>query len=102
MRDNTGFFKTREDPERGCMLNKYPSKMLRGTEVEMLDKECKITPGIQKVFTDTSYNTAKSMNDMERLIFRDILQKNVYYSRIPSKGRMYVRDRYDKINLDND
>ena len=71
MRDNIGFgfFKTHEHPERGWMLNNYPIKMLRGTEVKINDKEDNITPGIQKVFTDTSYNTAKTMKDMEKLVF---------------------------------
>ena len=34
-----------------------------------------MNPGIQKVFTDTSYNTPKSGIDMEKIVFRDILQK---------------------------
>ena len=67
MRDNTGCLKTHEDPERGWILNNYPIKMLPGTEVEIKYKEYIINPGIQKVFTDTSYNTAKSMNGMEKL-----------------------------------
>ena len=49
--------------------------MLRGTEVEIDDNKNNITPGLQKVFTDTSYITAKSMSDMEKLVFRDILQR---------------------------
>ena len=71
----TRFFKTRKDPERIWMLNNYPIKMLCGTEVEINDKEYNITPGNQIVFTDSSYNTAKSMNDMEKIVFRDTLQK---------------------------
>ena len=35
MKDNTGFFKTTEDPDRGCMWNGFPIKMLGGTEVEI-------------------------------------------------------------------
>ena len=76
--------------------------MLRGTEVEINDKENNITPGIQKVFTDTSYNTAKSMNDIEKLVFRDILQKTDYYKRLPTQKRMSGRDRYIKNYLDKD
>ena len=95
-------FKTHEHPERGWMLNNYPIKMLRGTEVKINDKQYNITPGIQKVFTDTSYNTAKSMNDMEKLVFRDILQETDYYRRLPTKGRLSGRDRYFKNDLDKD
>ena len=76
--------------------------MLRGMEVEINDKEYNITPGIQKVFTDTSYNTAKSMNDMEKIGFRDTLQKTDYYKRLPTKGRISGRDRYIKKDLDKE
>ena len=76
--------------------------MLRGTEVEINDKEYNITRGIQKVFTDTSYNTAKSMNDMEKIVCRVILQKTDHYKRLPTKGRTSGRDRNIKNDLDND
>ena len=98
----TGFFKTYHDPQRGWMLNNYPLKMLRGTMVEINDKEYNITLGIQKVFTNQSYNTAKSMNDTKKLVFRYILQKTDYYKRIPTKGRMSSRDKYIKNDLDYD
>ena len=99
---NTGFFKTYHDPQRGWMWNGYPSKMSGGTEVEINNKKYNITPGIQKVFTDTSYITAKSMSDTEKLVFRDILQKTDCYNRLPTKGHMSGRDRYIKNDLDND
>ena len=57
------------------MMNNDPIKMLRGTEVKIINIEYNVTPGIQKVITDKSYNTAKSMNDKEKLVFRDILQE---------------------------
>ena len=102
MKENIGFIKTHEDPQRGWILNDYPVKMLRGTEVEINDRKYDKTPGIQKVCTDATYNTAKSRSDMEKLVFRDILQKTDYYKRLPTKGRMSGRDRYTKNDLDND
>ena len=99
---NIGFFKTYHDPQRSWMLNNYPNRMLRGSEVEINNKEYSITPGIQKVFFDTSYSTEKSMSDTEKLVFRDILQKTDYYKRLPTKGRMSGRDRFIKNDLDND
>ena len=54
MTDNTEFFKTYYDKQRGWMLNNYAIRMLRGTEVKINDKEYNITPGIQKVFAYTS------------------------------------------------
>ena len=100
--NNIGFFETNHDPQRGWMLNNYPIKMLGGTRVEINENEYDITPGIQNVFTDTSYNTAKSMTDKEKFVFRDILQKTDYYNCIPKKGRMPGRDKSIKIDLDND
>ena len=64
MKDNTGFFKSSHDPQRGWMINNYPIKMIGGTKVEINDNEYNITSGLQKVFTNKSYDTANSMNDM--------------------------------------
>ena len=100
--NNTVFSKTRHDSQQGWMINNHPIKPIRGTEAEINKIKNYISPGIQKVFTDTSYNTAKSMNDTEKLVFRDILQKTDYYKRLPTKGRMSGRDRYIKYQLDNE
>ena len=75
MTDNTGFFKTYHDPQRGWMINNHPIKVLQGTKVEINDNVYNITSGLQKVFTNKSYDTANSMNDMKKVIFRDILKK---------------------------
>ena len=100
-KDKTGFFKTYHDPQRGWTLIIYPIKTLRGTEVEINDNKYNITPGLQKVFTDKTYKTAKSMNDKDKVAFRDILLKTGYYNRILSKSRMSGRDKYIQSNLDD-
>ena len=105
MTDNIGFFKTNQDPQRGWMINihLYSSiKMLRGTKVEINENKYNITPGLRKVLVDQSNDTAKSMTDKDKLIFRDILQKTGYYNRKPTKGHLTGRDRYIKNDLDND
>ena len=102
MTDNTGFFKTYHDPQRGWMINTHPIKMLRGTKVEINENKYNISPGIRKVLVNQSYDTAKSMTDKDKLIFRDILQKTGYYNRKPTKGRLTGRDKYFKFDLDND
>ena len=102
MKDNTGFFKTHHDPQHGWLLNNYPIKMLRGTKVEVNENKYFITPGLQKGFTNQSFDSAKSLNNTEKLVFRDILQKTGYYNRKPTKGRMSGRDRYIQNDLDND
>ena len=70
-------FKTNEDPERGWMWNIYPNKTLGGTEVEILDKNYIITPSIRKVLLDSSYNSAKSIDDMIKVVFRYIYYKKL-------------------------
>ena len=102
MKDNTGFFKTHHDPQRGCMLNNHPIKTPRGTNVEINENEYNITPGLQKVFTDLSYDTATSMSYKDKVVFRDILVKTGYYIYKPGKGRMPGRDRYIRHELDNE
>ena len=42
------------------------------------------------------------MNDKDKIVFRDMLQKTNYYNRIPTKERMSGRDKYFKNDLDND
>ena len=37
---------------------------------------------------------------MEKVVFRDILQKTDYYKRLPRKRRMSGRDKYIKNDLD--
>ena len=65
------------------MLNIRSIKILRGTDVEININKYNITPGFQRVFTDKSYNTIKSMNDMDKVVLRDILRKTNCYKRIP-------------------
>ena len=77
MKDNTGFFKTQHDPHRGWMLKNYPIQTPGGANVEINKNEYNITPGIEKVFTDQSYETAKSTTDTEKVVFRDVLKKRV-------------------------
>ena len=83
------------------MLNNYPNKSLRGTEIEINENNFIITPGLQKLFNDTTYDAGKSMNDTEKVVFRDILQKTGYYNRKRTEDRLSGRDRYNKIDFDN-
>ena len=102
MTDNTGFFKTHYDRQRGWILNNHPIKMPGGTKIEIDKNEYNITPGLQNVFTDTKYETAKSMSDMEKVVFRDILQKTNYNTYKRGKGNMSGRDRYIRYELDDE
>ena len=102
MKDNTGYFKSQHNPLNGWILNNFSIGMPGGTEVEISGIKYDITPGPQKVFTDTKFETAKSMSDMEKVVFRDNLSKTNHYNCKPTKGRMSGRDRYIKNDLDNE
>ena len=102
MKDNTGFFKTLYESQRGCILNNYPIKTPSGTNVKISGNKYGITQRLRKVFTDTKYETAKSMSDTEKVVLKDFLSKTVYYNRKLTKGKMSGRDRYIKNDLDDD
>ena len=70
----TGVFQTFEKPEHGWMWIGYLVKISSGTKVEINDKKYIITPGIQKVLTDTSNIHLKNLNDKDREIFKSILE----------------------------
>ena len=42
------------------------------------------------------------MNDIDKVVLRDMLTKTNYYERIPIQGRISGHDRYIKNNLDDD
>ena len=48
------------------MLNNHPINILRGTEIEISGNKYNITPGVQKVFTETSNIPLKKLNDNDR------------------------------------
>ena len=102
MKDNTGFFKTQHKPLSGWILNHFSIGTPGGTEVKIVGNKYDTTPGLQKVLTDTKNETAKSMSDTEKVVFRDILSKTEYYTRKPTKGKPSGRDRYIRYELDDE
>ena len=102
MIDNTGFFKTHYDQQRGWMLNNHSIKSPGGTRIEVNENEYDLTKGIRNVLTNKTYKSAKSMNDTEKIVFRDFLSKTGYYSRKPTKGKLSGLDNYIKNELDED
>ena len=102
MIDNTGFFKTHYDQQRGWMINNIPIKSPGGTRIEVNENEYDLTKGIRNVLTNKTYRTAKSMSDMEKVVFRDFLSETRYYSRKPTKGKPSGLDKYIKNELDDD
>ena len=78
------------------MWNGYPIKVLGGTEVEIKDKKFKITPGVQKVSTDTSNIPMKKLNDKDREIFISISQSQDFEKYKSIRGES---ESVDKNNL---
>ena len=102
MADNTGFFKTHYDQQRGWMLNNIPIKSPCGTKILFDENEYDLTKGIRNVLTKKTYKPIKSLNDNEKVVLRDFLSKTGYYNRKPSKGKPSGLDNYIKNDLDGD
>ena len=75
---------------------------MRGTNVEINENKHNKSPGIRKVLVDQSYDTARSMTDNDKVIFRDILQKTGFYNRKTTKGRLSGCGSSTKNDLDKD
>ena len=81
MADNTGFFKTHYDRQRGWMLNNIHIKSPGGTKIQIGEDEYDLTKGIRNVLTKKTYKSIKSLNDNEKVVLRDFLSKTGYYSK---------------------
>ena len=73
MTNNAGFFKKHYDRQRGWMINNIPIKSPCGTRIKINENEYDLTQGIRNVLTNKTYKTAKSMNNNEKIVFRDFL-----------------------------
>ena len=102
MTDNTGFFKTHYDQQRGWMLNNKPIKSPGGTKIIVDENEYDLTKGIRDVLTKKTNKSIKSLNDNEKVVLRDFLSKTGYYSRKPTKGKPSGLDNYIKHKLDDE
>ena len=102
MIDNTGFFKTHYDQQRGWVINNIPIKSPGETRIEVNENEYDLTKGIRNVLTNKTYKTAKSMSDTEKVVFRDFLSKTGYFNRKPTEGKPSGLVNYIKNELDDD
>ena len=83
-------------------MNNIPIKSPGARKVKIKNKTHNITPGIQKALTNKTYKSAKSLNDNEKLVFRESLQNTGYYSRKLTKRKPSGLDKYIKNELDKD
>ena len=74
MKNNTGFFNIEERDNGDIIWNGFPIEKIGGKKLEIDEKIYDITPGIQKVLTDTSNIHLKKLNDKDREIFNKFLE----------------------------
>ena len=74
MKNNTGFFNIEETNDGETFWNGFPVEKMGGSKLKIIEKVYNITPGIQKVLTDTSNIPIKQLNDQDRGIFINILE----------------------------
>ena len=102
MTDNSGFFKTHYDQQRGWMLNNKPIKSPGGIKIRVDENEYGLTKGIRDVLTKKTNKSIKSLNDNEKVVLREFLSKTGYYSRKPTKGKPSGLDNYIKHEFDDE
>ena len=68
------------------MWSGYLFKILGGTEVEINGKKINITPGIQKVLTDTSNIPLTKWNEKNREIFNNVLENLDFENHKATRG----------------
>ena len=74
MKNNSGFFKIEETNDGEIFWNGFPVGKMGGSKPKINEKTYNITPGIQKVLTDTSNIPIKQLNGQDRGLFINILE----------------------------
>ena len=74
MKSNIGFFNIEESVDGDIFWNGFPVEKIGGKKLRINEKIHNITPGIQKVKTDTSNIPLKKLNDKDKEIINNILE----------------------------
>ena len=86
MRNNNGFFNIEETDDGEIFWNGFPVEKMGGNKLKINEKIHNITPGIQKVLTETSNIPLKKLNNQEREIFNNILESIDFENYKPIRG----------------
>ena len=73
-KNNTGLFNIEESDDGDIFWNGFPVEKIGGNKFKINEKIHNITPGIQKVLSDTSNIPLKKLNDKDRERFNNILE----------------------------
>ena len=74
MKNNVGFFNIEERDNGDVFWNGFPVERMGGNKLKINENIFDITPGIQKVLTDTSNTPLKKLNNQDRDIYCNILE----------------------------
>ena len=74
MKNNIGFFNIEERENDDIFWTGFPVEKIGGNKLKINENIFDITPGLQKVLTDTSNLPLKKLNDQDREIFINILE----------------------------
>ena len=93
MKNNTGFFNIEERDNGDKIQNGFPVEKMGGDKLKIQEKIYNITPGIQKVLTDTSNIPLNKLNDKDRENFNKTVEnldfENYKAVRCESKSGRY-------------
>ena len=87
MKNNTSFLNIEETNDGEIFGNGFPVEKMAGSKLKINEKIYNITPGIQKVLTDTSNIPVKQLNDQDRGLFINILESLNFESYKAIRGK---------------
>ena len=97
MNNIIGFFNIEKSDCGDIFWNASPVEKMGGNKVKINEKIHNITPGVQKVLTDTSNEPLKKLNDKDRETFNNILPsvnfENFKAIRGESKSGRYKQEK---------
>ena len=86
MEKNIGFFNIEEKDNGDIFWNGFRVEKMGGNKLEINENTYDITPGIQKVLTDTSNIPIKQLNDKDRDRTNNILGSLIFENYKPTRG----------------
>ena len=86
MKNNFCFFNIEETNDGHIFWNGFPFEKMGGIKLKINEKVYNITPGIQKVLTETSNIPMKKLNDEDREIFINNLESLIFENYKPIRG----------------
>ena len=105
MENDIGFFNIEERVNGDFIWNRFPVEEIGGNKLKTKEKIFDITPGIQKVITDSSNVSMANLNVRDREVFTNVLESldvdNYKAIRGESKSGIYKHSttKFKKRNL---